>query len=220
MARIARVVAEGVPYHIIQRGNRRQQVFFDNEDRLAYLCLLKEQGQVYGLEYWAYCLMTNHVHLIVVPSHKESFRALAEAHRRFTRRINFKQGWRGYLWQGRFMSYPLDSRYLYAAVRYVERNPVRAKMVKRAWEYEWSSAKSHVDGTENDLIKPCFLMEEIKDWRGYLTQEDEQIGLLRKHGRTGRPLGAEHFVELLEFKLNRIFQKQKPGPKTFKEGHN
>ncbi len=213
MARIARVVAEGLPYHIIQRGNRRQQVFFDNEDRLEYLRLLKEQGQNYGLEYWAYCLMDNHVHLIVVPSDNESFRALAEAHRRYTRRINFKKGWRGYLWQGRFMSYPLDERYLYAAMRYVERNPVRAKMVDLAWEYEWSSAKSHVEKKEDHLISVCFLQNEIKDWKEYLMQKDEQIELIRKHGNTGRPLGDREFVEGLEQQLQRSFFKQKPGPK-------
>jgi putative transposase len=143
MARIARVVAVGHPHHIIQRGNRRQKVFFKDTDRLLYLNLLKEQGELYGLEYWAYCLMDNHVHLIAVPRKRDSFQAFAKANWWYTKKINENHGWRGYLWQGRFLSYPMDEMYCFLGVRYVERNPVRAGMVKKSEDYIWSSARSH-----------------------------------------------------------------------------
>lgn len=180
MPRTARIIVPGIPHHIIQRGNRNQTVFFSNEDRSFYLRLLKTQAETYGLKFWAYCLMDNHVHLIAIPETEESFRAIAETHRRYTWHINSKKDWRGYLWQGRFSSYPLDERHLYAAVRYVERNPVRAGMAPKAWEYPWSSARSHVNGAKDALIEDCFLKERITDWAEYLSQQDEDQDLLRK----------------------------------------
>src|SRR3990172_7668648 len=133
MVRIARIVIPGLPHHVIQRGNRRQPVFFRTSDFEAYLRILKEQSAKFGISFWAYCLMANHVHLIAIPDSEESFaHGIAETHRRYTRMVNFRENWRGYLWQGRFSSYPLDETYLYAAVRYVERNPVRAGIVTKA----------------------------------------------------------------------------------------
>ena len=115
MARLARVVVEGLPHHVTQRGNRRQRVFFDDTDFAAYRALLAEGCASAGVEVWAYCLMPNHVHLILVPGEAGALRAaLAEAHRRYSRRINFREGWRGYLWQGRFASAPMDEDHLLA----------------------------------------------------------------------------------------------------------
>lgn len=139
MARLARIAAPGIPYHVTQRGNRRQPVFFQEDDYRAYLQELWRQSERFGLRIWAYCLMTNHVHLIAVPDHEQSLaRGLGETHRRYTRRVNFREGWRGYLWQGRFGSVPLDELHLIAAMRYVERNPVTAGLVSRAEDYPWS----------------------------------------------------------------------------------
>ena len=109
MARIARVVAPGLPHHITQRGNRRQATFFGADDYQAYRALMREWCEYWKVEVWAYCLMPNHVHLIAVPPSEDGLRrAMGEAHRRYTRRVNFREGWRGHLWQGRFASYPLD----------------------------------------------------------------------------------------------------------------
>jgi putative transposase len=119
------------PHHIIQRGNRRQEVFFSNEDRKTCLDYLRLYAKTSAIDFWGYCLMNNHLHLIAVPQNEDSFaRGFAEAHRRYTRYINFRKGWRGYLWEGRFKSYLLDEAHLYAAIRYIERNPVRAGIVK------------------------------------------------------------------------------------------
>ena len=213
MARMATVVAVGYPHHIIQRGNRRQRVFFKDNDRLLYLRLLKENGELLGLEYWAYCLMDNHVHLIAVPKNTDSFQAIAKTNWWYAKKINESKGWRVYLWQGRFISYPMDEGYSFLGVRYVERNPVRAGMVKKAEEYPWSSARSHVEGKQDGLVTRCYLQDVIKDWSEYLRMEDEKIKELRKSIGTGRPLGTELFLKVLEVKTGRILIKQKPGPK-------
>ena len=130
MARLARLVIPGMPHHITQRGNRRQQTFFNDGDYAAYLGLMAEWCRKEGVAIWSYCLMPNHTHLVAVPSSEDGLRrAIGEAHRRYSRRINFREKWRGYLWQGRFASFVMDEPYLLAAARYVELNPVRAKLV-------------------------------------------------------------------------------------------
>ncbi|MBF0511743.1 MAG: transposase [Candidatus Omnitrophica bacterium] len=216
MARIARVEAINYPHHVIQRGNRRQRVFIKPDDKGKYLNILELQSRLFGLEIWAYCLMDNHVHLVVVPKQEGSLRqAISETHRLYTRMINFREGWRGYLWEGRFKSTPLDEGYLYAAVRYVERNPVRAKIVEKAEDYQWSSALAHIKGERNGLLTKFYLEEGIKDWNQYLKkQEDEnKLKCLRRHTATGRPLGEERFMEKLENDFGRVLKKLKPGPK-------
>jgi putative transposase len=220
MARIARVVAPGVAHHITQRGNRRQRTFFADADYEAYLALMAAWCARYGVAVWAWCLMPNHVHLIVVPPTKDSLaRALGEAHRRYTRHVNFRKGWRGYLWQGRFASYPMDAAYTLAAARYVERNPVRAGLVKRAWEWPWSSAAAHVAGRGDGLVLPKGpLVAEVNDWRRFLeTADDEATGQsLRLHARTGRPLGESGFLKALGKQLGRALEPGRRGRPTKK----
>ena len=132
MARIARVIAAGIPHHITQRGNRRMQTFFGDDDYRAYIALLAEWCRKCRVQIWAYCLMPNHVHLIAVPESEDALRlGIGEAHRRYSRMINFRNNWRGHLWQGRFASFPMDETYLLAAARYVEMNPVVAGLVNR-----------------------------------------------------------------------------------------
>ena len=155
MARLARLVVPGLPHHITQRGNRRQQTFFCDEDYAAYVELMADWCGERGVEIWAYCLMPNHVHLIAVPQSEDGLgRAIGEAHRRYTRRINFREKWRGYLWQGRFASFVMDEPYLLAAARYVEWNPVRAGLAVDAADWPWSSAKAHLSGRDDrpDLL--------------------------------------------------------------------
>ena len=138
MARLAPVVIPHLAHHITQRGNRRLPMFFSDDDRSAYLALLAASFAATGTRCLAWCLMDNHIHLILVPASADGLRAaLAEAHRRYSRRVNFREGWRGYLFQGRFASYPMDDAHLIAAVRYVENNPVAAKMVERAEDWRW-----------------------------------------------------------------------------------
>jgi putative transposase len=129
MVRIARVVAPEYPHHITQRGNRRQDTFFCDDDYRLYMKLMAESCSIFGVAIWAYCLMPNHVHFIAVPQTENSLKlAIGDAHRRYTRHVNFRENWRGHLWQGRFASYLMDEKYLLAAARYIELNPVRAKL--------------------------------------------------------------------------------------------
>ena len=218
MARIARVVAPGFPHHITQRGNRRQDTFFREEDYRHYLDLMAEWCHKYKGEIWAWCLMTNHVHLIAVPREGNGLaRAIGEAHRRYTRLINFRHGWRGHLWQERFSSFVMDENHLLATARYIEMNPVAAGMVTHPEDYPWSSARAHLGGDNDALVKVSPLLKLVGDWKTFLTlSSQEEIELFHRHERTGRPLGSEKFITRMERKLGRTLRPQKPGPQKAK----
>jgi putative transposase len=142
--------------------------------------------------------MPNHVHLIAVPSSEEGLRqAIGEAHRRYTRRVNFREGWRGHLWQGRFASYIMDEAYLLVSTRYVEFNPVRAGLVEKPEEYQWSSAAAHMSGRDDALVKVLPLLDMVGNWRDFLSENVEQHEMtkIRRHENTGRPLGSDNFTE-------------------------
>jgi putative transposase len=214
MARLARLVLPGLPHHITQRGNRRQQTFFNDGDYAAYVELMADWCREEGVEIWAYCLMPNHIHLIAVPGSEQGLRrAIGEAHRRYTRRINFREKWRGYLWQGRFASFIMDADYLLAAARYVELNPVRAGLVAKAEEWPWSSARAHLSGRDDRLVKAAPLLAMVGDWKAFLNSaiREEDLRDLREHGRTGRPLGSATFLERLEAIVGRVLKPQKGG---------
>ncbi len=217
MARIARVVAPGKPHHVTQRGNRRQQTFFNDGDYQAYLALMAEWCVKYHVEIWAYCLMPNHIHIIAVPRTKDGLNlAIGEAHRRYTRRINFREGWRGHLWQGRFASFIMEEKYLLACTRYIELNPVRGGLVKQPEKWKWSSTKAHIQGKNNILVSTKPLLAMVKQpWKSFLSCDvnESEIDIFRKHERTGRPLGNDSFVRDLEVALSRKLRLQKPGPK-------
>ena len=216
MARIARVVAPGYPHHITQRGNRRQQTFFCDGDYQAYIDLMAEWCAHYDVEIWCYCLMPNHTHLIAVPCKKESLAsAIGEAHRRYARMINFREGWRGYFWQGRFASFVMDEHHLLEAARYIEQNPVRANLVKKPEDYPWSSCRAHLKLKKDTLVNQEPLLALTGDWAQFLKQKvnDTQRDTFQKHERTGRPLGEERFIETLELETGRSLKKKKSGPK-------
>ena len=212
---MARVVVPGVPHHVTQRGNRRQTTFFQSGDYEYYKRLLAVWCSTSGVEIWAYCLMPNHVHLIVVPSTEDSLRAaIAEVHRRYTVVVNEREGWRGCLWQGRFFSFPMAPGHLFNGARYVEMNPVRAGLVTKPEDWPHSSARAHLSGRSDGLVKPGALIERFGDWREFLAQDlpEDSADEIRKHERTGRPLGNQEFLERLEAATGRRFRRLKPGP--------
>jgi len=216
MPRIARIVVPHFPHHVVQRGNRRQNVFFSENDKSLYIKLLQKQGKKEGIKYWSYCLMDNHVHLVAVPEKEESLaQGVGKADREYSLLINSREGWRGYLWQGRFMSYPMDDSYLFAAIRYIERNPVRAGLAKKAEDYMWSSARAHVYGFDDPLVSEIPPHLHIDNWTEYLRHPDEQSTMraFGRHARTGRPLGDDPFLLELENITGRVLRKRKPGPK-------
>ena len=196
MARLARVVLPKVAHHVTQRGVRSMNIFFDDEDRIFYLEQVKSFSEEFGFKILSYCLMSNHVHFVVVPDAEESLaRGFGAIHRSYSRRINFRENTRGFLFQGRFFSCPLDDRHLSAVLSYVELNPVRAGICKQAKDYSWSSARYYLGlEEENPLIQDRFWFGQIKDWEELLQREAKEIEILRKHFRTGRPLGDEKFL--------------------------
>ena len=169
------------------------------------------------MDIWAYCLMPNHIHLIAVPQTKEGLNlAVGEPHRRYTRRVNFREGWRGHFWQGRFVSFVMEEGHLLACARYIELNPVRAGLVKRPEDWPWSSAESHINMKDDGLIKRKPLVEMInKPWNEFLSYdvEETEMEVFRKHERRGRPLGGDSFIGSLEEMLGRNLKFKKPGPK-------
>jgi putative transposase len=209
MPRQARVVIPGVAHHITQRGNNRQDVFFVDSDRAAYLDVLRVQCAKHGVRVLGYCLMTNHVHLIAVPAREDSLQlAIGRAHFIFTQRINRLQGRTGHLWQGRFHSCAMDDAHTMAALRYVERNPVRARMTRAPWVYRWSSAAAHTGREDTAGILDLKWWQKISaapNWKQALTEpEDKHIqSALRGHTHTGRPLGSDSFLSKLEHRLGR-----------------
>jgi putative transposase len=168
--------------------------------------------------------MPNHVHLVLAPETLEGLhRAVSEAHRRYTRHVNFREGWRGHLWQGRFASFVMDEPHLLTAMRYVELNPVRAGLVELPEAYSWSSARAHLwssarahlTGRDDALVQVEPMLSIVGDWASYLAVDvDEgESAALRRHEHTGRPLGDPHFIGRLENQLGRFLRKRKPGPK-------
>lgn len=211
MPRLARVVGVDLPHHITQRGNYRQNIFNNDSDRKRYLLWVSEYARKNGLSVLAYCLMDNHVHFVGIP---KTSAALAHtfnfAHTRYSQYFNKKHNENGHLWQGRFYSCVLDGRHLIAAARYIERNPVRAGLVKAAADWKWSSAKAHCSGESGDFdfdLAQLWECLEIKqtEWREFLekTENEGEISDIRTYTHTGRPLGTGGFVGKLEEKFGR-----------------
>jgi putative transposase len=215
MPKAARIVVPGVPHHITQRGNRRQGTFFNQDDYAAYKSVLAGQCRENGLEIWAYCLMPNHVHIVLVPSDEASLaKALSCVHQKYTQRINKREGWKGFLWQGRFASFPMDELHALRAARYIELNPVRAGLVKTPGDYPWSSAAAHLSGRDDDLVKVAQILDMIGDWARFLGEVDETgAQLIRKRSSDGRPFGRDGFIEDLERKFGRSLKPGKRGPR-------
>ncbi len=201
MPRKARLVVPNYPHHVTQRGNRKQAVFFCEDDYRLYQHLLVQSKSKANVEIWGYCLMPNHVHFVVTPNTEDGIRKLfQEAHRRYTKRINERQEWLGHLWQERFHSCVMDETHLLAAVRYIELNPVRAGLCDKATDWPWSSVHAHLSGTSDGLVDPLAMRSRISDWHDYLSNGSGNIdpAVLSVHARSGRPIGDDHFLQQIE----------------------
>jgi putative transposase len=230
MARFARVVVPGLPHHVTQRGNRREPIFFEDGDQDIYCDLLAEQTRKAGVEVWAYCLMPNHVHLILVPATADGLgAAMGEAHRRYVSFVNARARWSGHLFQGRFASVALDEAHLIAAARYVSLNPVRARLAARAEDWAWSSVRAHLKGADDGLVVVRPLLDRIDDFKALIAEAPDadrrfeaRMKALRASEATGRPVGTHDFVTDLERRLGRPLarrgQGRRPAPRPDDQG--
>ncbi len=207
MPRVARRVIEDVPHHITQRGNNKQDIFFVDDDRRAYLDILKRQSDQYGLAIMGYCLMVNHIHLLVVPRQRDSLaKAVGRTHFIYTQYINRLHNRSGHLWQGRFYSCALDDRHFLYAMRYIERNPLRVGICSQAWKYAWSSASEHIgEKRGNGILDLKGWFEKISggEWKNLLKVDLDMAEMtkIRSNTHTGRPLGSDSFLSKLEKKI-------------------
>ena len=217
MPRFPRLVVPGYPHHVTQRGVRRQRTFFDRRDYLAYLRLVKKGLGEAGIQIWAYCLMPNHIHAVVVPDAEECLSGFfAPLHRRYARRTNQRYEWRGHLWQERFYSVVMEEAHALAAMRYVELNPVRARLCESPVDWPWSSAKGNLGLEFDPIIDRSKTKNIISNWREYLgeTEAAEELNDLRRQTLSGRPDVNVQFIRNLEALTGRRIRKKRPGPKA------
>jgi putative transposase len=208
MPRESRVVCSDYPYHVTQRGNYRQNVFEDDEDREVYMNYFMEYKEKFGVKLFAYCLMDNHVHFIVEPSTESGLAKLfSVVHMRYSQHFNKKKGVRGQLWQGRFFSCPLDKEHLYEAIRYVELNPLRAGITSSIEAYSWSSLQGHLLGKGRYPVDDLSEYLEIDDWKTYLSESinEDVLATLRERTKTNRPAGNASFIKELEHLSGKTF---------------
>lgn len=215
MARLARVVVPGVAHLVTQRGNRGWQTFFESADYRLYRRLLWEGCSRCGTRVLAYCLMPNHVHLLLLPQDNDGLRAaLAEAHRRYTRHVNEAHGWKGHLWEARFASCPVDVQWVPNAIRYIEDNPVRAALVATPEDWRWSSTRLRSRSAKCAL--PIAAPEPARSVQRSRRIAASHLEALRRHVRTGRPLGDPAFVAAVETTSGRILRPwARPEPGRF-----
>ena len=216
MARLARVVVPDYPHHVTQRGNGRARTFFGDDDYALYCDLLAENCRAAGVEVWGWCLMPNHVHLILVPSDPDGLRrALARVHRSYAGTIQARRKRSGHFWQGRFGAVAMDEEHLAAALRYVALNPVRARLVQSPQDWRWSSTRAHLRGKDDGLTALAPVRERFPRFADLLSSEPEAdlFERLRAAESIGRPLGDDRFLARLERRTGRLLKPGKRGPK-------
>lgn len=213
--RTSRIIAPGLPHHVLQFGNYGHQVFKEAGDYEIYLGWLAEYGKRFSVEIWAYCLMPNHIHFVCVPHTGTGLaRIFNTLHMRYAQFFNARHRVQGHLWQGRFYSSILDDDHAFEAVRFVETNPVRWRLVDDASAYPWSSARSHITSTANPVLQGGSSIEaRVSDWAGYLQGPCDipAIESLRKNMKMGKPCGSAEFMNQLESLLGRKLERRPRG---------
>ncbi len=196
MPRSARIVLPDIPHHVTQRGNRRQPVFFSDDDYRAYIDILGIALRKHDTRCLAWCLMPNHVHLMLVPSGPDGLRGtVSSAHTAYAQRINRQQNISGHLFQGRFASYPMDDAHMMVAARYIELNPVKAGLTRTAEDWAWSSAKAHIGGQADAITDLAPLSRHIRNWRAMLVGGLEAADAVEAALRSGQPLASPKWMD-------------------------
>ncbi len=214
MSRHARTVCVDVPHHVTQRGNYQQVVFTADRHYARYIEWLGEDAARFDLDLLGYCLLPNHVHMVAIPRQPRALaQVFAATHMRLAQMVNRERGGPGHLWQGRFHSCPLDPEHTRRALRCVELNPVRAGLAGEPATWPWSSARAHLGGEPDALLREApWTAARRQDWAAWLSAGCEaDRGPLQKHTRGGWPWGDEAFVAGLEATANRRLRPGKPG---------
>lgn len=223
MPRMGRIVLPQYPHHIVQRGHNRQTVFAGDDDFQRYLNDLRELKVVFGIKVYAFCLMTNHVHLLLAPGDSvaglgQLMKALAA---RMTRYRNKLEGRSGTLWESRYKSSVVETdTYLLACCRYIELNPLRARMVARVEDYPWSSYRLRM-GTDDDWLdsNPCIealgksASERSSRYREFVAQAipEHELRLVRDALQRGQLTGTGRFVDEVEEIIGRRIERRGQG---------
>lgn len=212
MARPPRIQFPGAFYHIIVRGNQRQDIFFDDEDRVEYLERIRRYKREHGFIFYAYVLMRNHVHLLIETPNSPISKIMQVINFTYTQYFNKRYGKVGHLFQGRYKSFLCDrDEYLLSLVRYIHLNPVRAELVRQPHEYKWSSHNDYINCNRSIVdigkVLPLFsekLSEAIKLYRDFVNEaiELEKDQSLYKT-IDQQILGDERFVEEVEGKIKK-----------------
>ena len=223
MPRRARLVLPGVTAHLVQRGNNRAPCFFSEQDRAHYLFHLGRLAGPSGCSVHAYCLMTNHVHLLVTPAGSDScaklMKQLGQLHTQYVNRTYRRTGT---LWENRFKSCLVQTeRYVLECYRYIELNPVRAGMVKHPGEYRWSSFRANAGGDRDSMLSghPEYLIlgpddsmrrEAYASLFGSLA-DPSSVDEIRSATTGGFALGDKSFRERIAERLQRRVERGAPG---------
>jgi putative transposase len=217
MARLARIVLPGIPHHVTQRGNGRAQTFFSDADYRHYRDLLVDQCGQHDVTILGWCLMPNHVHLILTPSDEDALRgALSRVHRMYAGYIHAREKRTGHFWQGRFGCVAMDEDHLVAAMAYVALNPVRAKLVKKAEDWPWSSVHAYCLAKKGDGVTDVKAAEPYLEAAKQIIkagEEDARFKTLRQSETIGRPIGDDDFLRQAEKQVGRAIKSGKRGPK-------
>ena len=191
MPRSARIIVPGVAHHVTQRGNRQQKIFFNDDDRRAYIQILAAALKRSETRCLAWCLMDNHIHLMLVPENADGLRAcMSSTHTTYAQRINRREQMTGHLFQGRYASFAMDDRHMMITARYIENNPVEAGIVESAEDWRWSSARAHIDQLNDGLTDWNAIGQHVPNWGAMLIDGLEAGALVELHLKTGRPLGT------------------------------
>jgi putative transposase len=197
MSRLRRIILPNTPHHVTQRGNRRQQTFFSEKDYKHYMDLLQALANQYNIQIEAFCLMPNHVHLILVPERPESLIIMLKTlNETYARYVNQLKGWKRCLWQGRYFSTAMSQEHFERCVVYVEENPIRAKLVSNLSEYKWNSKRSQSIAVRFDA---------------------SELDKFKRATQTGRPFGNEAFIKSIKKDYGYDCSLKKSGPKKRSE---
>jgi putative transposase len=217
MARLPRIVLPHVPHLVTQRGNGRAQTFFGDADFRLYRDHLTDQCRRHRIGIWGWCLMPNHVHLILTPSNEDGLRAaLSRVHRVYAGHIHAREHRTGHFWQGRFGCVAMDEAHLRAAMAYVALNPVRAQLVERAEDWPWSSIHAYRHPDKADGVTDIVAVRPYVGAAMQLISADQETAefeALRRAESIGRPVGTDDFLTLAETQLGRTLRPGKRGPK-------